>query len=106
MFATSMVFGRFVSANEERRRVRIAGNPGIRTCHPSSVHDKYQPTHRDTFVSHSGRLRELREDHRLHVLDRSVKYGLPTIHSQLLADATALLAGDDDLLYLSCFTCR
>src|SRR5271165_413328 len=28
------------------------------------------------------------------------------IHSQLLADATALLAGDDDLLYLSCFTCR
>jgi hypothetical protein len=25
---------------------------------------------------------------------------------KLLADATALLAGDDDLLYLSCFTCR
>jgi hypothetical protein len=32
--------------------------------------------------------------------------GLATIHSQLLADATALLAGDDDLLYLSCFSCR
>ena len=24
-----MVFGRFASANEEQRRVRIAGNPGI-----------------------------------------------------------------------------
>jgi hypothetical protein len=32
--------------------------------------------------------------------------GLATIHSQLVADATALLAGNDDLLDLSCFTCR
>jgi hypothetical protein len=39
---------------------------------------------------------------------REIKYRLyhRPIHSQPLADATALLAGDDDLLYLSCFTCR
>jgi hypothetical protein len=38
-----MVFGRFVSPNEDSV-VRIAGNPGIRTCYSSSVRDK-SPTH-------------------------------------------------------------
>src|ERR1700758_2819836 len=40
MSATSMVFGRGASANEEQRCVRIAGNPGIRICHSRSVRDK------------------------------------------------------------------
>ena len=40
-----------------------------------------QPTHRDTLASHSGRLRELREDHRLsgNYSEIEVLSGLATI---------------------------
>jgi hypothetical protein len=55
MFATSMVFGRFASPNEEERGVRIAGNPGIRTCHSSSVRSK-SPSHSLTARISPGRV--------------------------------------------------